>query len=99
MDALEPGWSSRKTRAPGKTASYFVAAGRRRPLSLRGPVFVLAGHRHHDDQDQRRDPDTSSKQATRKLGLIHRSWSAQRYLGAAGRPRGFEARPRVPGQP
>ena len=31
------------TRTPGKkTASYFVAAGRRRPLSLRGPVFVLA---------------------------------------------------------
>ena len=31
------------SREPGKTASYFVAAGRRRPLSLRGPVFVLAG--------------------------------------------------------
>ena len=33
------------SREPGKTASYFVAAGRRRPLSLRGrgPVFV-PGH-------------------------------------------------------
>ena len=78
-------------REPGKTASYFVAAGRRRPLSLRGPVFVPEHEPqdHHDDQ-RLRDPLYKLAQALPQIGILERG-------ATKGSPYSTLARKKAPG--